>query len=93
MRLEERSVRLLTLDTAIQGVIQGGIAAFVAVFLVRLGAPNPIIGLLTSAPALGSIFLSVPVAARMEGRPDLVRIVVYGRAGIRLCYRRSEKNP
>jgi MFS family permease len=86
VRLEERNVRLLTLDTAIQGVIQGGIAAFVAVFLVRLGAPNTMVGLLASAPALGSIFLAVPVAARLEGRPDLVRIVVLGRAGIRLCY-------
>ncbi len=84
--LEERNVRLLTVDTAIQGVIQGGIAAFVAVFLVRLGASNAVIGLLASAPALGSIFLSVPAGAWLEGRPDLVRIVVLGRLGIRVCY-------
>jgi MFS family permease len=44
------------------------------------------VGFLTSAPALGSIFLSVPAGARLEGRTDLVRIVIVGRLLMRLCY-------
>src|SRR5579862_2098124 len=84
--LERENVRALTLDTAVQGVIQGGIAAFVSVFLVRLGAPNVVIGFLASAPALGAIFLSVPAGARLEGRTDLVRIVNLSRLFMRLAY-------
>ncbi len=84
--LEERNVRILTLDTAIQGLIQAGIASFVSVFLVRLGAPNSVVGFLAAAPSLGAIFLSVPAAARLEGRRDLVRVVVVGRFFIRVWY-------
>jgi MFS family permease len=83
--LEERNVRVLTIDTAIQGLIQAGIAAFVSVYLVRLGAPNAVVGFLTSAPALGAIFLSVPAASRLEGHPNLVRVVVIWRFLLRLC--------
>jgi MFS family permease len=86
LQLEERNVRYLTLDTATQGVIAAGINAFVAVFLVRLGAPNAVVGFLASAPALGAIFLSVPAGARLEGRRDLVRIVNVSRLFIRVAY-------
>jgi MFS family permease len=77
-------VRFLTLDTATVGVVQAGIVAFISVFLVRLGAPNAVVGFLAAAPALGSIFLSVPAATRLEGRRDLVRIVCISRAVMRL---------
>src|SRR6516165_5788270 len=86
LQLEERNVRFLTLDTATQGVIAAGINAFVAVFLVRLGAPNAVVGFLASAPALGAIFLSVPAGARLEGRRDLIRIVNVSRLFIRVAY-------
>lgn len=67
-------------------MIQAGINVFVAVFLVRLGAPNAIVGFLTAAPALGAIFLSIPAATWLEGRSDLVRIVNLSRVPIRLSY-------
>lgn len=84
--LERHNVRALTLDTAAQGLIAAGINVFVAVYLVRLGAPNAIVGFLTSAPALGAIFLSIPAGAFLEGRLDLVRIVNVNRFYIRIAY-------
>ncbi len=84
--LERHNVRALTLDTAAQGVIAAGINVFVAVFLVRLGAPNALVGFLASAPALGAIFLSIPAGRYLEGRQDLVRVVNLSRVFIRLSY-------
>lgn len=84
--LERHNVRSLTLDTATQGIIASGINVFVAVFLVRLGAPNAVVGFLASAPALGAIFLSIPAGALLEGRRDLVRVVNLNRVFIRLAY-------
>ena len=86
MKLEQHNVRCLTLDTAVQGVIAAGINVFVAVFLVRLGAPNALVGFLAAAPALGAIFLSLPAGALLEGRRDLVRIVNLSRLGVRGAY-------
>jgi len=86
IKLEQHNVRCLTLDTAMQGFIAAGINVFVAVFLVRLGAPNDLIGFLAAAPALGAIFLSLPAGALLEGRHDLVRIVNLSRLGVRGTY-------
>ena len=86
IKLEQHNVRCLTLDTAMQGFIAAGINVFVAVFLVRLGAPNDLIGFLAAAPALGAIFLSLPAGALLEGRRDLVRIVNLSRLGLRGTY-------
>ena len=83
-RLEARNIRYLTYDTATFGIVQAGIVSFIAVYLVRLGAPNAVVGFLASAPALGAIFLSLPAAAWLEGRRDLVRIVVFTRVFLRL---------
>jgi MFS family permease len=82
--LEARNIRYLTYDTATVGIVQAGITAFVAVFLVRLGAPNTVIGLLAAVLSIGAIFLSMPAATRLEGRRDLVRIVCIGRVFMRL---------
>jgi MFS family permease len=82
--LEARNVRFLTYDTATFGIVQAGIVSFVAVFLVRLGAPNAVVGFLAAAPALGAIFLSVPAGVRLQGRSDLVRVVTIGRVFLRL---------
>jgi len=76
----------LTLDTAAQGLVAAGINVFVAVFLVRLGAPNALVGFMAAAPALGAIFLSIPAGTFLEGRKDLVRVVNVNRVFIRSAY-------
>lgn len=84
--LTERNIRYLSLDTASQGIISAGIGSFLAVFLVRMGASSVTVGLLTSVPALGTIFAAVPGGVLIEGRRDLVRLVNWWRLPIRLSY-------
>ena len=84
--LERANVRMLTLDTAVQGIIQAGIAGFLAVFLVRLGAPSALVGLVAALPSLGAALLSLPASRWVAGRTDPVRVVVVTRAFIRFSY-------
>jgi len=85
-RLEDRNIRCLYYDIAWQGLIVAGINSFLPVFLVRLGASNTEVGLLSSLPALATILFSIPAAVFVEGRRDLVRIVSVTRFFVRLCY-------
>jgi MFS family permease len=84
--LERANVRMLTLDTAVQGIIQAGIAGFLTVFLVRLGAPSALVGLAAALPSLGAALLSLPASRWVAGRTDPVRVVVVTRALIRFSY-------
>lgn len=84
--LEGRNIRNLSVDTAIQGVIGAGITTFLSIFLVRLGASNVTVGLLTSLPALLTVFLSIPLGALIEGRPNPVRMVVGTRFPVYLTF-------
>ena len=80
-----RNSRYLYLDMGWQGIILAGITTFQSVFLVRLGASPLLVGLLTSAPALVTIVLSILAAPFLERRRDLVRVVTLTRLGSRLC--------
>lgn len=57
---EDRNVRYLLAQTALAGVVQGGIVTFLPVFLARLGASTLLVSLLTALPALVTIGLSLP---------------------------------
>jgi MFS family permease len=84
--LERANVRILTGDTAIQGIIQAGIGTFITVFLVRLDSPNWLVGLVAALPALGAMLISLPASRWAAGWTDPVRIVVTTRLWIRLTY-------
>jgi len=84
--LTSRNLRILYLDTALVGVVSGGIGTFISVFLVRLDAPYYLIGLLTASPALVAMIFTVPLSGLLRGRRDVVRIAVWGRLLLRLCY-------
>jgi MFS family permease len=84
--LERSNIRMLTLDTAIQGIIQAGIGTFLAVFLVRLEAPSALIGLVAALPSLGAVLISLPASRWVAAWTDPVRVVVVTRAFIRLAY-------
>lgn len=71
---EERNTRMLYLNTAMIGIAAGGIASFLPVFLARLGADSTLIGWLTSAPALVSIFFLLPGAMLAERYVDQVKV-------------------
>ncbi|MCC6629907.1 MAG: MFS transporter [Chloroflexi bacterium] len=84
--LERANVRMLTGDTAIQGIIQAGIGTFITVFLVRLDSPNWLVGLVASLPALGAVLISLPASRWAAAWSDPVRTVVTTRLWIRLTY-------
>lgn len=86
---QDRNARLLYLNTALVGVEAGGIMAFLAVFLARLGATSTLVGWLTSAPALLAVLLLIPGAMVAERYTDQVRVrniyVAVVRLGFLLC--------
>jgi hypothetical protein len=67
----ERNVRNVLIDGMGVGLVQG-VATFLAVFLVRLGASPFLIGLLTSMPALTGMILAVPVGRMLERQRNIV---------------------
>ncbi|MHB1293647.1 MAG: MFS transporter [Anaerolineae bacterium] len=83
---EERNARLLYINTATVGVINGGILAFLPVFMARLGASSTLIGWLSSAPALLAMLFLVPGAMICERHADQVRVRVVNAQLVRVSY-------
>ncbi len=71
---EDRNIRHLMFQTALVGVVNGGIVTFLPVFLVRLGASPVTVSLLTSLPALVTILLALPAGAIASRWRQLVHI-------------------
>jgi hypothetical protein len=67
----ERNVRNVLIDGMGVGLVQG-VATFLSVFLVRLGATPFLVGLLTSMPALTGMILAVPVGQMLERQRNVV---------------------
>ena len=72
---EERNERAFYGEAVFQSISNAGALSFVSVFLVRLGAPNWLVGFYTSVPALIMILFTLPAAAYVQGQQDLVRMV------------------
>lgn len=72
--LEDRNILNFTIDTAWQGLMMGGISAFISVFVVRLGASSLWVSLLTSLPALITVLLSFPAGTYVDRHADPVRL-------------------
>ncbi|NPV08914.1 MAG: MFS transporter [Anaerolineae bacterium] len=83
---EDRNLLLLYGDIALQGVVAGGAAAYLSVFIVRLGASPLLVGLLTSLPSLMVALLSLPAGRYVEGQRRLVPVVVKSRVLFRISY-------
>ncbi len=73
LSLENRNILYFTLDTALQGLMMGGIFNFISVFIVRLGATEIQTGLLTSLPAIVMALASIPSGQVVQRQRDLVR--------------------
>src|SRR5262245_13548323 len=67
----ERNVRNVLIDGIGVGLVQG-VATFLSVFLVRLGATPFLVGLLTSMPALTGMILALPVGRMLERQRNIV---------------------
>jgi MFS family permease len=70
---EDRNILFFTADTAVQGLMMGGVFSFISVFLVRLGASNVETSLLTSLPAIVMVMTAIPAGQLVQRRTDLVR--------------------
>jgi hypothetical protein len=66
--------------------ITAGVGSFLSVFLVRLGASNFQVGLLTAMPALTGMLLSIPVGEFLSRRPNIVPWYARSRFVVLLCY-------
>ena len=80
------NIRNLIFQTALAGVVNGGIAAFLPVFLVRLGAGTVAVSLLTALPAVVTILLSLPSGAIVARQRRLVRSSAISYLLLRICY-------
>lgn len=69
--LEQRNVRNVLIDGIGVGIVSG-VATFLSVFLVRLGASSFLVGLLTAMPALTGIVLALPVGRLLERQRNIV---------------------
>ncbi len=66
-----RNIRNVLVDGIGVGMVMG-IASFLPVFLIRLGASNFLVGLLTAMPALAGMLLAVPIGRFLERQPSVV---------------------
>ncbi|MBI2940723.1 MAG: MFS transporter, partial [Chloroflexi bacterium] len=83
---EDQNIRRLMLQTALAGVVNGGIATFLPIFLVRLGATPVTVSLLTALPALLTILFSLPAGALVARWTRLVPPSARWYYGLRFCY-------
>lgn len=75
----ERNLLLLYAQVFCQGIAIGGAMAFISVFLVRLGAPNWVVGAYTSLPALVMTLVALPAGGFVQRQVSLVRTAAWSR--------------
>ena len=75
--LYRRNARNVMVDGMGVGLVTG-VATFLSVFLIRLGASNLQVGLLTSMPAVTGALLAIPIGRFIQQRPNI--ILWYARA-------------
>ncbi len=83
--LAERNQRAVVVD-AIGVGITAGVGSFLAVFLVRLGASDFQVGLLTAMPALTGMLLAIPIGEFLSRRPRIVPWFATSRFFVLSCY-------
>jgi MFS family permease len=81
----ERNHRAVLID-AIGVGITAGVGSFLAVFLVRLGATDFQVGLLTAMPALTGMLLSIPIGEFLSRRRFIVPWFATSRFFVLSCY-------
>jgi hypothetical protein len=81
---EQHNERVFYWEMFFQAIASAGAFSFTSVFLVRLGAPNWLVGMLSSLPALVIILTVLPTGAWVQRQRDLVKVSNYGRLIYRL---------
>lgn len=83
--LEQRNQRNVLIDGIGVG-ITAGVGSFLSVFLVRLGASDFMVGLLTAMPALTGMFLAIPVGEFLARKRYIVPWFARSRFLVLSCY-------
>jgi MFS family permease len=83
---EEANTRYLYQEVAWYGVLSGLAGSFLAVFVLRLGGSNALIGLLTSLPALITILWLAPAGRIIERQSSRLNLVLVTAFLTRLAY-------
>lgn len=83
-RPEMHNERTMFVEIVFQAISNAGAMSFVAVFLVRLGAPNWMVGLDTSLPALLTILAILPAGAFVRRQRSLIKTANWSRLMWRL---------
>jgi hypothetical protein len=71
--------RVLYRDSAYQAIIDAGAMSFLAVFLVRLGASNWLVGWSQALPALVMMLVSLPMGSLVQRQGNLVATTNWAR--------------
>ncbi len=77
--IQEHNERTAYTAVVFQAIAGAGAMSFIAVFLVRLGAPNWLVGLYTSLPALVTTLTVLPAGSFVQRQRDLVLTANWGR--------------
>lgn len=72
--VEARNIRNLVLQTALLGIVNGGVISFIPVYLARSGASSVEVGLITSLPAILTMFLAIPSGVYVQRHKSLVSL-------------------
>ena len=80
---EAYNERVVYTEVVFQALAGAGAMSFISVFLVRLDAPNWLVGLYTSLPALVTALAVLPMGAFVQRQRDLVATVSWARMGFR----------
>lgn len=83
--LEQTNQRNVLIDGIGVG-ITAGVGSFLSVFLVRLGASNVLVGLLTAMPALTGMLMAIPVGEFLARRRNIVPWFARSRFLVLSCY-------
>ncbi len=83
--VEERNIRNVLADSVGVG-LAAGVGSFLPVFLIRLGATDFMVGLLTAMPALTGMFLSIPIGRFLSRRRQIVPWFSYSRFFVLSCH-------
>ena len=77
--VHEYNERVIYGEMIFQAIAGAGAMSFIAVYLVRLGAPNWMVGLYTSLPALVTMIVVIPVGAFVQRQRSLIKTLNWSR--------------
>jgi hypothetical protein len=83
--VQQRNARSVVIDGLGVGLVTG-VSSFLPVYLVRLGAPPYLVGLLTALPAFTGMLLAIAVGRALERQRNMVPAYSFARSLVQWSY-------